>query len=64
MAPRVCYIKGVTIIAAPVRAAGHPVSRVVVAVGLSEQVRDMGVDTLARELATTANELAQKLGGR
>jgi hypothetical protein len=40
------------------------VSHVVVAVGLTEQVRDIGVDRLARELSTTASELSKKLGGQ
>jgi hypothetical protein len=39
------------------------VSHVVVAVGLTEQVRDIGVDRLARELSATASELSRKLGG-
>ena len=57
------YIKGVTVIAAPVGAGSERVSHVVVAVGLTEQVRDIGVDRLARELSATASELSKKLGG-
>jgi DNA-binding IclR family transcriptional regulator len=58
------YIKGVTVIAAPVGAGSERVSHVVVAVGLTEQVRDIGVDRLARELSATASELSRKLGGQ
>ena len=58
------YIKGVTVVAAPVGAGAERVSHVVVAVGLTEQVRDIGVDRLARELSTTASELSKKLGGQ
>ena len=58
------YIKGVTVIAAPVGAGSERVSHVVVAVGLTEQVRDIGVDRLARELSATARELSKKLGGQ
>jgi len=57
------YIKGVTVIAAPVGSGADRVSHVVVAVGLTEQVRDIGVDRLARELSATAGELSRKLGG-
>jgi DNA-binding IclR family transcriptional regulator len=57
------YIKGVTVIAAPVGAGAERVSHVVVVVGLTEQVRDIGVDRLARELSATASELSKKLGG-
>jgi DNA-binding IclR family transcriptional regulator len=57
------YIKGVTVVAAPVGAGAERVSHVVVAVGLTEQVRDIGVDRLARELSATAGELSRKLGG-
>ena len=56
------YIRGVTIIAAPVRVSGGEVSHVVVAVGVSEQVRQIGVDTLARELRTIAEDLSDRLG--
>ena len=58
------YIKGVTVIAAPVGAGGQHVSHVVVVVGLTEQVRDIGVGRLARELSATASELSTKLGGQ
>lgn len=56
------YIRGVTIIAAPVRPSSGPVSHVVVVVGVSEQVRQTGVDTLARELRTIAGSLSHRLG--
>jgi DNA-binding IclR family transcriptional regulator len=56
------YIRGVTIIAAPVRPSGGSVSHVVVVVGVSEQVRQTGVDTLARELRTIAESLSHRLG--
>ena len=58
------YIKGVTVIAAPVSAAGRAVSHIVVVVGLSEQVRDIGTDKLALELSETATALTRNLGGR
>jgi hypothetical protein len=58
------YIRGVTIIAAPVRPSGGPVSHVVVVVGVSEQVRQTGVDTLARELRTIAESLRIGWSGR
>ena len=58
------YIKGVTVIAAPVGSGSERVSHVVVAAGLTEQVRDIGVDRLARELSATASELSKKLGGQ
>src|SRR5580765_870180 len=57
------YIKGVTVIAAPVGAGSDRVSHVVVAVGPTEQVRDIGVDRLARDLSATGRELSRKLGG-
>jgi DNA-binding IclR family transcriptional regulator len=56
------YLKGVTVIAAPVRAAAGTVSHVVVLVGVIEQVREIGVEALARELAAVADGLAHKLG--
>jgi DNA-binding IclR family transcriptional regulator len=49
------YIRGVTIIAAPVRPSGGSVSHVVVVVG-SRAVRQTGVDTLARELRDDCRE--------
>ena len=57
------YIRGVTVIAAPVRGAGGTVSHVVVIVGVSEQIRQIGVDTLVRELRTVADGLSHRLGG-
>ena len=56
-------IRGVTVIAAPVRGAGGTVSHEVVVVGVSEQIRQIDVDTLARELRTVADRLSHKLGG-
>jgi DNA-binding IclR family transcriptional regulator len=56
------YIRGVTIVAAPVRSAGAALTHVVVVVGVSEQIRQIGVDALAVELATIADALSQKLG--
>jgi DNA-binding IclR family transcriptional regulator len=58
------YIKGVTVVAAPVGTAGGAVSHVVVVVGLSEQVRDIGIARLARDLSATAQAITEKLGGR
>ncbi len=51
------YIHGVTIIAAPVLSGGS-VSRVVVAVGLTEQLRRVGVAKIAEELHGIAAELS------
>jgi DNA-binding IclR family transcriptional regulator len=56
------YLKGVTVIAAPVRAVAGAVSHVVVLVGVIEQVREIGVEALARELAAVADGLSRKLG--
>ncbi len=56
------HIRGVTVIAAPVRAAGGTVSHVVVVVGVSEQIRQIGVDALAAELRAVADALSGKLG--
>jgi DNA-binding IclR family transcriptional regulator len=56
------YIRGVTVLAAPVRAHGRQVTHVVVAVGVSEQVRQAGVEALARELRTIAEALSRRLG--
>ena len=58
------YIRGVTIIAAPVRGAREQLTHVVVVVGVSEQVQKIGVDTLALELRTIADRLSQQLGAR
>lgn len=56
------YIRGVTVIAAPVKGAGRGVSHVVVVVGVSEQIRRIGVETLARELRTIADGISRQLG--
>jgi len=56
------YITGVTIIAAPVRSIGGRVSHVVVVVGVSEQVRRIGVEALAHELRAIADGLSRQLG--
>lgn len=56
------HIRGVTALAAPVRGAGGTVSHVVVLVGLSEQVRRIGVDTLALEIRAIADGLSHRLG--
>jgi len=52
------YITGVTVIAAPVQPAPDTVSHVVVVVGVSEQVREIGVETLGRELRAIADGLS------
>jgi len=57
------YIKGVTVVAAPIGTAASAVSHVVVVVGLTEQVRDIGVERLARDLSATAQAITRKLGG-
>src|SRR5262249_10780658 len=56
------YTRGVTVIAAPVRGAAGAVSHVVVVVGVTEQVREIGVEALARELSLVAEGLSHKLG--
>ena len=56
------YLKGVTIIAAPVWGASDPVGHVVVLVGVIEQVREIGVERLARELVAVSDGLSRKLG--
>jgi hypothetical protein len=42
-----------------VRAAADTVSHVVVVVGVSEQVREIGIDTLGRELRAIADGLSR-----
>lgn len=56
------YIRGVTVIAAPIHGAEGGVSHVVVVVGVSEQVRQIGVETLGRELSAIADRLSRELG--
>lgn len=56
------YIRGVTIIAAPVRSAGPTLSDVVTVVGVSEQIRQIGVEAIALELRAIADALSTKLG--
>lgn len=56
------YIRGVTVIAAPVKGEGGDVSHIVVVVGVSEQVRRIGVETLAHELRTIADGISRQLG--
>jgi DNA-binding IclR family transcriptional regulator len=56
------YLKGVTVIAAPVRDAADAVSHVVVLVGVIEQVREIGVEALGREIVAVADGLSRKLG--
>jgi DNA-binding IclR family transcriptional regulator len=56
------YLRGLTVIAAPVRGDGGRVSHVVVVVGVSEQIRQIGVEALGRELRGIADELSHKLG--
>lgn len=56
------YIRGVTIIAAPVRSGSGTMAHVVVTVGVSEQVRRVGVDTLGRELRSVADGVSRDFG--
>jgi DNA-binding IclR family transcriptional regulator len=56
------YLRGLTVLAAPVRGEGGRVGHVVVVVGVSEQIRQIGVDALALELRTIADGLSHKLG--
>ncbi len=53
------YITGVTVVAAPVRPTADTVSHVVVVVGVREQVREIGIELLGRELRTIADALSQ-----
>jgi len=57
------YIRGVTVVAAPVTDARLAVSHVLVVVGVKEQIRQIGVDALARELCAVARALSRRLGG-
>ena len=52
------YITGVTVVAAPVQPAPDVVSHVVVVVGVSEQLRAIGVDRIGRELRAIGDALS------
>jgi len=56
------YLKGVTVVAAPARDAADAVSHVVVLVGVIEQVREIGIEALGREIVAVADGLSRKLG--
>jgi DNA-binding IclR family transcriptional regulator len=56
------YIRGITVIAAPVGGAGGAVDHVVAVVGVTEQVRQIGVETLALELRAIADGLTRRMG--
>jgi DNA-binding IclR family transcriptional regulator len=56
------YIRGVTVIAAPVGAPGPAPSHVVAVVGVSEQIKQIGVAKLAVELRASADSLSRRLG--
>jgi DNA-binding IclR family transcriptional regulator len=57
------YIRGVTIIAAPVAGDAGPAGHVVVVVGVSEQITEIGVDRIAAELSAAAQGLSRQMGG-
>ncbi len=54
------YIRGLTVIAAPVRDGAGAVSHVVVVVGVSEQLEQIGVEALGNELKTIAEGLSHR----
>jgi DNA-binding IclR family transcriptional regulator len=56
------YIAGVTVIAAPVRPRGR-FSHAVVMVGVSEQLRRIGLDTLGEQLRAAAEDLSRRMAG-
>lgn len=57
------YIRGVTIVAAPVLGIEGHMTHGVVAVGLSEQVRHAGADAIGAELKAVAERLTAQAGG-
>ncbi|MGY8960279.1 MAG: IclR family transcriptional regulator [Alphaproteobacteria bacterium] len=57
------YIRGVTVAAAPVFGLGDTMAYGVALVGLSEQMRDSGLDIIGAEVKSIAAELTEKLGG-
>ena len=56
------HLRGVTAVAAPVADAGGAVSHVLVAVGVSEQIQQIGVDALGQELRALAERLSRRMG--
>jgi DNA-binding IclR family transcriptional regulator len=56
------YIRGVTIVAAPVRMPNGSINALVV-VGVSERMRQIGLTRMGEELRGRANRLSQALGG-
>jgi DNA-binding IclR family transcriptional regulator len=57
------YIRGVTILAAPVLGIEGRMTHGVVAVGLSDQMRHVGHDTVGADLKSVADKLTTQLGG-
>jgi DNA-binding IclR family transcriptional regulator len=57
------YIRGVTIVAAPVLGIGGHMTHGVVAVGLTEQVRHAGVGAIGAELKAVADRITAQAGG-
>lgn len=57
------YIRGITIMAAPVLGIDGHMTHGVVAVGLSDQVRHVGQDAVGAELKAAAEKLTAQLGG-
>ena len=57
------YIRGVTIVAAPVLGVEGRMTHGVVAVGLSEQMRHAGHETVGEEIRGAAERLTAQLGG-
>ncbi len=56
------YIRGVSIVAAPVRMPNGSINAMVV-LGVSEQMREIGLNTIGQELHQRAARLSQALGG-
>lgn len=57
------YIRGMSIVAAPVRMADGTINALVV-VGVAEQVRRVGLTTVGEELKRRAAHVTKLLGGR
>ena len=53
------YISGVTVVAVPLFRDGNEMDRSLVAIGISEALDDLKVQTLANALATTRDEIAE-----
>jgi DNA-binding IclR family transcriptional regulator len=58
------HLRGVTVIAAPVRGTAGTLTHVLAVAGMSEQIRQIGVNALARELRAVADGLSDQPGVR